>query len=456
MKKKVKICFVGGGSYGWGPGLIRDTICRPEFQEVEFRIYDINLSAAKLIAQVGKKWAGEWNKKARFIPTKDKKRAFLDADFVYIAISTGGLDAMEHDLKIPERYGIFQTVGDTVGPGGWARGLRNIPVFVDLAQTVQHYCPKAVILNYTNPMATLTRTLCENTSQPVVGLCHGLFECYAIFKKIFNLKSEKDIKINFGGVNHFFWILDLKINGEDGYELLRCRLKGRNFDELVRDTYADGAGFHSDKLVAGELFQEYGYLPYIGDRHICEFFSRYLAPDERKLKLYRLHRTSIEERRQSKKRQLKGVKNLFSCKKILEPIPSREMAASISSCIATGGEFIDVVNLPNRGQIPNLPIGAVVETLGVVNSLGFTPLHVGPLPQKILNLVLPHAVNQKWIVDAGVTGDWDTAFKALINDPLCSHLSIPQIKKMGRELLEANRRYLPQFFKGIREKTDRG
>lgn len=445
--KKVRICFIGGGSYTWGPRLIRDIICTPELQNAELRLYDINLTAAKLLAGLGNKWASDWNKKATFIPTNDEKRAFMGADFILICISTGGLEAMEHDIKIPERYGIFQTVGDTVGPGGWARGLRNIPVFVNIAQAARRYCPRAVILNYTNPMATLTRVLCENTSQPVVGLCHGLFECYEVLKGIFNLKSEEEIKVNFGGVNHFFWILDLKINGKDGYAMLHRRLKDRNFAELVRKTYTDGAGFHSDKWVTGELFQEYGYLPYVGDRHICEFFSRYLAPDEKNLRLYRLQRTSIAERRRNKKRQLTKIKKLLSGKELMDPTPSRETAADIMSSISGGGEFIDVLNLPNCGQIPNLPRGTVVETLGVVNSLGFTPLAVGPLPEAILNLVLPHAVNQQWVVEAGCRGDWDTAFKALINDPLCSHLSIPRIKKMGRELLETNRRYLPQFFR---------
>lgn len=439
--KKVKIGFVGGGSYGWAPALIRDIISAPNLEDAEFRLYDTNLAAAELITRLGKKLAADWNKPAIFIPTNNIKRAFQGVDFIIICISTGGFDSMQHDLKIPEKYGIFQTVGDTVGPGGWARGLRNIPVFLKIAKAIREYCPQAVILNYTNPMSTLTRTLCENTRQSVVGLCHGVFGCYEILKLIFDLKSEKEIKVNFGGVNHFFWILDLKINGRDGYQMLRQKLRGRNLNTLIREVSKEAG----ESLVAAELFEEYGYLPYLGDRHISEFFSHYLAPNQKNLKLYHLHRTSIAERRRGKAQQLNWVKKVLAGKEKMDPAPSRESAAMIMSCIIGGEEFVDVTNLPNKGQIPNLPIGAIVETMGIVNQLGFTPLQVGPLPQAVLNLVLPHAVNQQFILEAGTTGNWDIAFKALISDPLCSHLSIPQIKKMGYELLKANRKYLPQF-----------
>jgi len=451
MRRPTRIAMIGGGSYNWVPRLSTDIMLTPGLENAEFRLLDINLQAAKEVASACRANAERWELPATFAPTKDEPRALDGADFVVITISTGGLDAMQPDVHLPEKYGIFQTVGDTVGPGGWSRGLRNIPVFMHIAEQTKKHCPKAAILNYTNPMSTLTKTLCLCTDQPVIGLCHGLFECYRTLMSIFNLKSEDEIKANFAGVNHFFWILDFAIRGKDGYAMLKRKMKKRPFADLVKEVYVDGAGFHSDKYVASELLEEYGKLPYVGDRHTCEFFSRYLAPDESKLEPYRIKRTFVKERKKRRPAARKRVLAIASGKEQPEKKRSRETAADIISTMSQSGEFVDVMNVPNRGQVANLPHGAVVETLGVVNALGFTPMAAGPLPQKILNVVLPHVVNQDLIVEAGMEDDWDKAFDALINDPLCSHLAIPQIKKMGKELLDKNKKWLPQFY-GRRKK----
>ncbi|HRU05736.1 MAG TPA: hypothetical protein P5137_08170 [Candidatus Brocadiia bacterium] len=448
MSKQVKIAMVGGGSYGWVPRLIRDIILTPGLENADFRLLDPNLTAARETGAVGARLAKDWGLGATFLPTSDEAKAFDGADFVVITISTGGFDAMRHDVHLPEKYGIYQTVGDTVGPGGWSRGLRNIPVFMHLASQIRRYAPKAAILNYTNPMTTLTKTLCLCTDQPVVGLCHGLFECYRTLMAIFDLKSEDEIKVNFAGVNHFFWILDMKIRGRDGYEMLRAKMKAEktNFAGLVKQVHKDEAGFHSSKHVCSECLDEFGKLPYVGDRHICEFFSRYLAPNMARLKEYGLVRTMVKDRVTARIKGRKIVQGWAKGKETLKKERSRETAADIMRAISQGAEFIDVVNVPNRGQVSNLPMGSVLETLGVVNALGFTPIAAGPLPRNILNVVRPHVMNQDMIVEAGMSGDLRLALEALIADPLCSHLTIPQIKKMGMELMEKNRHLLPQFF----------
>jgi len=379
--------------------------------------------------------------------TNDQQAALKGADFVIITISTGGLTTMAHDMQIPEKFGIYQTVGDTVGPGGWSRAMRNIPVFVDLTEKIRRFAPQAFIINYTNPMTTLTRTICLHTDQPVVGLCHGLFEVYDVLKKIFSLENEKEISVNIAGINHFFWLLDMRIHGQDGYAMLRRRLRGTSLSNLADMASKLPSVFNSRMKVAEELFRRYGYLPYIGDRHTCEFFSSYISSNRRKLKEYGLIRTTMAKRRQLRSVQLKKVLNWITGSEEIPAQRSRETAADIIAAGALGREFVDVVNLPNQGQVSNLPSGAVVETLGVINSLGFRPLAAGPLPDGILGLVLPHVLNQEMIVQAGLTGDWDRAFMALANDPACSHLTWPQIEKMGTALLRANRRYLPQFFK---------
>ncbi len=443
--KKVKITLVGGGSVDWSPRLINDFMLKKGLEKAEFSILDIDLEAAERIAQLGKKVNEERDLSCSFEATSNEEDAFSDTDYVIITITTGGLDAMEYDLKIPEDYNIYQTVGDTVGPGGWARGLRNIPVFTNMAKKIEKLSPNAVVLNYTNPMAVLTNVLYKVSKLSTVGLCHGVFGTCRILMEIFDLKKENEIKINFGGTNHFFWIIDFKIKGEDGYKLLREKLKGKNLEELVKEIHKDEIGFQSRIQITSELLEYFGYLTYV-DRHISEFFPHYLTLNEDKLKQYRLHRTSIQERREGKKKAEEQFQNLIEGKDKLPDKPSREIAVDIISAMETGKEFVDVVNLPNQGQIPNLPRASVVETLGLINSAGFHSISVGGLPPPIRNLVLPHVQNQDMIVNAGLSGDWNKAFHALYNDPLCSHLSYSKIKEMGERLLEANREYLPQFF----------
>ena len=446
--RRPKITMIGGGSFGWMPHIIKDIVLKPELQSADIRLLDLNLEAAEIVAAIGRKYVKDWSLPATFLATTDAARALDGADAVVITISTGGLDAMAHDLRIPEKYGIYATVGDTVGPGGWARGLRNIPVFVGFAQEIRKRAPGAFVLNYTNPMASLTATLCAVGNQPVVGLCHGLFENLRTLMRIFNLKSEEEISADYCGVNHFFWMTDFRVKGKPGYPALRAKLRGgKRIDDLVRQAYVDSHGHSSvHRLVASELFEEFGYLPYLGDRHTCEFFSRYLAPDDKRLAKYGIVRTFIQDRRRNLVKARQRALDIASGKVPVEKKASRETAADIIAARVTNRDFIDVMNLPNVGQVPNLPMGAVVETPGMINSIGFRPVACGPMPQSLANLCTPHAVNQKLIVEAGIEGDWNKAFAALINDPLCSHLTIPQIKKMGRELLQANRKHLPQFF----------
>jgi len=443
-----RITLVGGGSFNWCPKLIRDVLLTGELEDAEIRLLDPNREAASIIEAVGRRYASEWKLPASFSTTTKPERAFEGADFVIITISTGGLEATAHDIKIPERFGIYQTVGDTVGPGGWARGLRNIPVFVKFAKQIGKHAPDAVILNYTNPLTTLTKTLSLLTSQPVVGLCHGLFENFRTLADIFKVEEE-EISARYAGMNHFFWFLEFAVKGKPGLPMLRRKLrKGERLDDLISKVYTDPAGHTSvHRLVASELFEEFGYLPYLGDRHICEFFSRYLAPTEDKLASYHLHRTSIAERRANNRRARRYALDLGSGKFPLQKVRSRETAADIMSAWWSRRDFIDVMNLPNIGQVANLPAGAVVETPGVVTRLGFTPLACGALPEKLVRLVMPHVINQQLTVEAALEGDWSKAYQALIGDPLCSHLSIPRIKEMGRRLLEANRRYLGQLFR---------
>ena len=436
MNNNKEIVMVGGGSVHWSRGLINDLSLTPGLEDAHFTILDIDEEAGRKIVQIGRLLAENRGLGCTYDFSANQEEAFKGADFVIITISTGDLDAMEYDISIPEDYRIYQTVGDTVGPGGWARGLRNIPVFAGMAKNIEKYSSNAIVLNYTNPMATLTNVFYKTSGLKTVGLCHGLFDFYRLMMTMFDLEKEEDIKVRFGGTNHFFWITELKIRGEDGYEMIRNKMNGRSFKEVCP----------WEVSVASELFDIYGYLTYIADRHTCEFVPHYLTRDTSRIEKYKIVRTSVQERREMKARGrervneiLKGNVNFGEWKR------SRETAADIISAFVNNHEFIEVVNLPNRGQITNLPEGSIVETLSAVNSVGFSPLTVGELPEQIVNLTFPHIRNQDMIVEAGLEGNFDKALWALCNDPLCAHLTLPEIKEMGMKLMKAHKKYLPQF-----------
>ncbi|KPK86085.1 MAG: hypothetical protein AMJ81_02075 [Phycisphaerae bacterium SM23_33] len=438
-----KIVMVGGGSYNWCPKLLRDIMLTDQLEGSEIVLLDPKLKAAREVQAAGEALARRWQKRFRIRATASEPAAFRQADFVVITISTGDLEMMAHDLAIPERYGIFQTVGDTVGPGGWSRSLRNVPVFVHLADRIEKYSPRAVVLNYTNPLACLTGALRRVSRLRSVGLCHGVFGNYRLLQRLFGCQ-EQELAVRFGGVNHFFWMLDFSVRGEPGYPLLTKRLGRKSLDEALTEGQTDEMGFHSHHALCHELYRQYGYLPHVADRHTCEFLPGYLTPRPAALKAFKLVRTSIAQRRAGRRRNRKFTLALAAGR--LDPGPrSRETAVDIITAIMQHRPFCDVVNLPNEGQIDNLPRGAVVETLGLVDSLGFRPLVTGPLPPVLRQLVGPHCMCQLMTLEAALTGDRKLAFEALMTDPLCGHLPPSRVRRMGAELMAATRRWLPQF-----------
>lgn len=439
----LRIVMVGGGSYTWCPRLFSDLMQTPVLDGAEVILLDPNQEAAEELAAAGRTMAETLESACSFVPTASEAEAFAGAHFVIVTISTGGLDMMEHDLVVPEKYGIFHTVGDTVGPGGWARALRNVPVFTHLAKQIEKYAPRAVVLNYTNPMACLTGAICAASDLRTVGLCHGLFSTYRVIQRIFGVE-EQDLAVRSAGVNHFFWITEFTVRGEPGYPLLRQRLRDCSIDALLTSGDTDAHGFHSQHALMDEFLREYGYLGYAGDRHTCEFVPGFLATAEAVLERFKLKRTGVAERRANRAKAREHALALARGEK--EPSPrSRETAVDIMSAFVRNEPFVDVVNLPNEGQVENLPAGAVIETLGVVNALGFSGVTAGPLPPVLQSLVEPHCRVQLLTLDAALTGDHELALNALMLDPMCAHLPPSDVRRMGLELMEATRDWLPQF-----------
>lgn len=452
----INICIIGS-STGWTPTLATDLMS--VFKEpLEFRLLDIDPRPAGLCAEWGRAAARQMGRRDRFIPFSDRRAALDGADAVIITISTGGLSAMEADIAIPEKYGIFATVGDTAGPGGWSRAVRNVPVFRQFAEDFDAICPKAFIANYTNPMAALTGALQLSCGNPVVGLCHAYFETKDVIQRIFALKDWGTISISIAGMNHFTWVTDFRVGREDGYALLRKKIGRGSLHDVLPAESSDEIGIISGHELCVELYDAFGYLPYPADRHTSEFVSfalcgnpeRYLL-DSRKasgekydtIRYCNLKRTPISQRRQWMLDRDRHIDRLMrdARRRSAPPKRSRETGAEMIHAYVSNHPFTDAVNTLNVGQIPGLPLGACVETLGLVDGLGVRPVIVPGVPEHLLELMRRNAVVQKWTTEGALKGDRNLLLQALYQDPQCAQLKPHEVRSMAGELFAANKSF---------------
>jgi alpha-galactosidase len=444
-----KITIIGGGSYTWGPTFLRDIFATPELTGSTVVLHDILPERMDLTYALGRKLLDDFALDYRLEKTLSLDEALRDADFVILTITTGRLESMRPDLEIPAKYGVFQAVGDTTGPGGLARALRNIPVVVEIAQKVNQICPDALFLNYTNPMTALTRAICLTRSVPnrTVGLCHEYIGVRENLAKLFGTQPER-IQARVAGVNHLIWITDLYADGRrvwDALPEIAAKILG---GEIVVDA-DDTSVFADHARVKSTLFQLYGALPAAGDRHIAEFFPHFINESTGRGADYGLRLTGIEDRyaleAEAKMLIEAALRGDFPLEPFMQDV-STEAANKIIRAVTTGEKYFGILNLPNAGQIGNLPGDAIVETFGVIDQTGVSASVHGEVPAGLQNVLEHHIRQQEMTVEAALTGSWELALQVLLNDPLSSRLTVPQARQMLRELLEANRTYLPQFF----------
>lgn len=437
-----KIAFIGGGSYQWGPKIILDVALNENLRGARLVLHDINSEALDDLFRWGDRVADLAGSDLKIERTERLDEALEGADFVVLSISTGGLDAMAHDLEIPARYGITQTVGDTVGPGGLFRSLRNIPVVVDIARAMEERCPNAVMLNLTNPMTTLTRAVSRTTSVRCIGLCHEIFSTLGMLSNMFDVPEEA-LSVRVAGVNHFIWITDVSVHGRDVTEEAFRRVTESEAREIALSRAGDDPDpFINTWGIRTELCGVYGCLPAAGDRHVCEFLPGYIQ-DERERERLDLRVTTIDVRRERLSEDRNRVRRMVSGEEPIKMGRSREEISDVMAAIWTGKDSVNIVNLPNEGQVRELPLGAVVETYGAINGLGASGIAFGELPRPVAAMVHPHVLDQEAVVQAGLSGDRELAFRAFANDPLVGHH--PDARKMFEEMFEAQSEYLPQF-----------
>jgi len=442
-----KIVIIGGGSYTWSPTFMRDIFVTPELQGSTIVLEDILQDRLDLTFTLGQKMIQDFNLDFHLEKTLSLDEALRDAEFVILTITTGRLESMRPDLEIPARYGIRQSVGDTTGPGGLSRSLRNIPVVAEIGRKVMEICPNALFLNYTNPMTVLTRVLAMQGVK-VVGLCHEWIGVREKLASLFGVQPEA-VTAKVAGINHFIWITDLYADGKCVWDDLPA-IAEKILSGEIKVGEEDTSVFTDHAKVKSTLLKLYGALPAAGDRHVAEFFPHFINESTHWGADYDIKLTSVEDRQGLEMFAKMMIESVLRGETDLKPFMadvSTEAANQIIRAVAANQQYVGIMNLPNVGQIANLPQQAVVETFSVIDATGAHALTYGALPAGVQTILSHHVHQQEMTVESALIGNRDLALQILLNDPLTSRLPVEQIEKVLYELLEANQKYLPQFFK---------
>jgi alpha-galactosidase len=448
---RTQVTIIGGGSYQWGPELMADLFGTPALAGMHLVLQDIDPTPLPKMEALADKLNDAMGAQATVAATTEQKRALEGADFVIVCISTGGFRSMAVDLDVPAAHGITQTVGDSVGPGGINRALRNVPVLVGMGKDMEEICPDAWLFNITNPMTTLTRSVCRETGIKTVGLCHEVGN-FCMDLAIALRQPLEAVVPSVTGVNHFPVLTSLTVDGADGFDVLRDLVEevgglaslapyaGR--PEAETFSKLDFAQRHLLKL---NMLERWGTFPAAGDRHIAEFVSFALTPESNWGGTYNIELSPIARREKNAAEDRANVDAWLAGTKDLQTWQSGELPSPMIEAMLTDVPFEAPVNIPNAGQAPGLPDGAVLESMCTIDGKGIRGRDVSYLPEPFNEIVRRHVATQELTVEAALTGDRVLAGEAFALDPLAGRGDLGQIDAMVDELLAGTAEWLPQF-----------
>ncbi len=453
--ENVKIAYIGGGSRGWAWGFMSDLVASEDISG-EVYLYDIDYEAAQHNELIGNLYNGVEGAKTtwRYHASKTIAEALTGADFVVISILPGTFDEMESDVHTPEKYGIYQSVGDTSGPGGIVRAMRTVPMYEEIAENIKKYCPKAWVINYTNPMTLCVKTLYRVFPEiKAFGCCHEVFGTQKVLASALQEcrgiegVDRSEIKVNPVAVNHFTWLTSAKYKDIDLYPVYREfyeKYKDTGYVENLESNWMNG-GFNTAQRVKLDLFNRYGVIAAAGDRHLAEFCEgKWYLRDRETVKEWGFGLTSVAWRKNDLKERLQKSEDIRSGAVKLEIQCTGEEGVHQVRSLLGLCELVTNVNIPNRGQIPNLPLGAVVESNAVFRDDSITPVFAGPVPQSIYALVSRICAEQEVVSEAIANRDIKGIFSAFVNDPLVT-CSPEDAKKLFKEMVENTKAYLSSY-----------
>ena len=459
--KDVNIAYIGGGSRGWAWTFMTD-LAREEKLSGEIRLYDIDKKAAENNEKIGnhissrKEAVGKW----KYVVKDTLKDALTGADFVVISIMPGTFDEMESDVHTPERLGIYQSVGDTAGPGGIIRALRTLPMFREFAEAIRDYSPNAWVINYTNPMTLCVKMLYHVFPEiKAFGCCHEVFGTQNVLAGI--LKKEgyvagnierKDIQVNVLGINHFTWFDYASYKGMDLFPVYRKYIDehfDEGFDSSETENWLNRC-FACKHRVKMDLFNRYGLIAAAGDRHLAEFMpgDTYLK-DPATVESWDFGLTPVSWRKEDLKKKLERSKRLAEFSEEIELNPTGEEGILLIKALCGLERVVSNVNIQNTGlQIANLPKEAVVETNAIFERDAIRPIYAGYIPDNVLSLVMPHIKNHERTLKAAETCDRNLVKEAFKEDPLVKgRATDAEIEKLADDMIDNTIKYLPAGWK---------
>ncbi len=472
-----KITFMGAGSTVFAKNVLGDSMMTPALAESVIALYDIDatrLNESAQMLEAVNRYAGGKAKIEKYLGVENRKDALRGANYVVNAIQVGGYDPCTiTDFEIPKKYGLRQTIADTLGVGGVFRSLRTIPVMVDFGHDMEEVCPDAWLLNYTNPMCMLTGAMLQMTNVKTVGLCHSVQVCAPTVLNELGIGYDDSVQWKVAGINHQAWLLECTKNGVDLYPEIKRRAKLYNAGQLDIGTFEEYCairshggelseehkehlrkaydlykekGLHGD-MVRLELMQRFGYYITESSEHNAEYTpyfikSRYPELIERfNIPLDEYPRRCINQIKNWKERGHELTK-----KDVLEHKRSHEYASYIMEAMETNIPTRIGGNVMNNGLITNLPSNCVVEVPCLVDRNGVQGTYIGALPEQCAALNRTNINVQLMTIETAKTLKKDAIYQAVMLDPHTSaELSIDDIVAMCDDLIEAHGDWLPKF-----------
>ncbi len=418
-----KISLIGAGSVVFARRLLQDIMCVPELSDSTVSLMDTDPERLELMGKFAKKLAIDTGTNINIEVTADRREALAGSNYVLTTIRVG--DSFERDIAIPLKYGVDQSVGDTVGPGGVFKALRTAPVLLDICDDIEDVAPDATLLNYTNPMAIACWSIAEATDVPTLGLCHSVQHTTADLADY--IGAPRDSVTGWvAGINHLAWFLRFEQDGVDAYPKLFEAME--NPEIYSRDT------------VRFEVLRQFGYFVTESTRHMSEY-TPYFRKNEEVIDEF-----NLDQIRQDLQRRTARVDDHYT--QLLEDANSdrrltaersEEYACRIIEAMETGRPTVINANVPNSGLIDNLLDQSCVEVPVLIDNLGFHPMAVGEIPGQLAALSRSNQAVQQMATQAILDGDREAAFHAIALDPLTSAvLSLSEIREMFDEMWAAH------------------
>ncbi len=455
--RNIKIAYIGGGSKLWARSFMQD-LALAEGIGGEVCLYDIDREAALRNQQIARRIHEKKEAVSAFVYTvaDNLEQCLNHADFVLISILPGTFREMRSDVHTPEAYGIYQSVGDTVGPGGVLRAMRTVPIFEEFARAIARFCPDAWVLNLTNPMSACVKALYDTFPDiKAFGCCHEVFHTQdflcCVLRELKDIHvHRRDIYTDASGINHFTWITQAQYQNIDILALLpefMDRYFESGYYEKGNHQQWQTDPFAYANRVKMDLFARYGALAAAGDRHLAEFVSNKLYLESpQTVAHWHFALTTVDFREENQRQQIRESIAMAQGTMEVPLAPSGEELVELLQALLGLKTVISNVNMPNRGQMPGLPEGSIVETNCVFTHGLVRPITAAPLPSGALALVQRNCACIDLCCQGIRQRNLDLIFAAFADQPLCDTLTRFQARELFDTMCENTRSYLAPYY----------